>query len=377
MKRSVAIIAGQLAVGGAERQLYLWLANLDRARFEPVVVTLHPDENDFWEGPIEALGIPIIRVSRRHNRMARLLEITRCLRPYQPELIHAWHLFASPYAGATARLLGAKGSLGSHRGSYEFFRESVLNARLTFFLTSGIVVNSRSTGQALAESYYKSSRERIHVIPNAVEDRVERRELTRAVLAHSWGLSTDDVWIGSMGRLEELKRFDLLLEAVARLRKREPRVRLLLVGSGPKLDDLNRQAETLGIRDITVFTGADPDARNWLSALDVFCFPSTDEGLPNVIMEAAVAALPIVAWDRPFLQELLVNGSSGLLVETGNIPALEEGLLRVIRDPQLARRLGGTAREQILVNFGLNRFVNRMTDTYDGVFCPRRVLAAA
>jgi len=51
---NIAIIAGQLVVGGAERQLYLWLANLDRERFNPIVLTLHPGYGDYWEKPVEA-----------------------------------------------------------------------------------------------------------------------------------------------------------------------------------------------------------------------------------------------------------------------------------------------------------------------------------
>ena len=54
---NVVIIAGQLVVGGAERQLYLWLANLDRNRFDPIVLTLHPGHGEFWEDPIRELGI--------------------------------------------------------------------------------------------------------------------------------------------------------------------------------------------------------------------------------------------------------------------------------------------------------------------------------
>ena len=57
-KYKVAIIAGQLVIGGEERQLYLWLANMYRKRFDPLVITLNPFHNDSWETPIEALGIP-------------------------------------------------------------------------------------------------------------------------------------------------------------------------------------------------------------------------------------------------------------------------------------------------------------------------------
>lgn len=54
---SIAIIAGQLAVGAAERQLYLWLSYLDQSRFEPVVVTVHPDCGDHWESAIESITV--------------------------------------------------------------------------------------------------------------------------------------------------------------------------------------------------------------------------------------------------------------------------------------------------------------------------------
>jgi hypothetical protein len=145
---SIAIIAGQLVVGGAEKQLYLWLACLDRTRFTPVVVTLHPGFNDYWESRIEALSIPVFGIPQRRNRLARLLEILRVLRPYHPKLIHGWHLFASAYAGTAAKLMGVK-SIGSLRGSFQSFRNSQLESILSLALVDSMVVNSYSAGEQL------------------------------------------------------------------------------------------------------------------------------------------------------------------------------------------------------------------------------------
>ncbi|MDD4042907.1 MAG: glycosyltransferase, partial [Anaerolineaceae bacterium] len=93
-KRKVAIIAGQLVVGGAERQLYLWLAHMDRDKFDPLVITLHPNHNDYWEKPIEDLGIPLFRVAQRPAKMGRLVEIIKILRSFDPDIIHGWHFFS-------------------------------------------------------------------------------------------------------------------------------------------------------------------------------------------------------------------------------------------------------------------------------------------
>src|SRR5215469_4719903 len=98
-RQNLAIVAGQLVVGGAERQLFLWLSNLDRAKYNPVVLSLHPGYKDYWEDPIQKLGIPLLFVPPRRNKLFRLLDITAKLRTQRPDLIHGWHLFASPYAG--------------------------------------------------------------------------------------------------------------------------------------------------------------------------------------------------------------------------------------------------------------------------------------
>jgi len=361
---NIAIIAGQLVVGGAERQLYLWLSHLDRSRFEPVVLTLHPDCGDYWEVAIESLGIPLLRVPRRRNPLARLLEITRKLRPYRPHLVHGWHLFASPYAGATAILLGARASLGSLRGSFDAYLRHRTQSILTEWLTDGILVNSVSAAQQLARTPRRAQR-RIYTVPNAVEDRIEERARARARLAQKYSIEPRRIWIGSTGRFEESKRFDLLLEVTALLHRRGEDIHLVLIGYGAGLSALRSGAESLGLSDRVTFTGQDADARLWMSALDIFCFLSLDEGLPNAVMEAAAAGVPVVAWRTPFLEELLDEGRSAVLVPPTNLEALEQALGTLIREPGTRDRLGRSGRSYVLANFSIGRFVQGITKTYE------------
>lgn len=361
---NIAIIAGQLVVGGAERQLYLWLSNLDRRRFDPVVVTLHPDCGDYWETPIESLGIPLLRVARRRNPMVRLLEVTRALRPYGPHLVHGWHSFASPYAGASAMLLGARASLGSLRGSFDAYKRHRTLSILTEWLTDGILVNSRSAARQLAGAG-RGTRRRIFTVPNAVEDRIEERTRARARLAERCSIEPGRVWIGSTGRFEESKRFDLLLDAMASLRRRGENVQLVLIGYGDGLAALRSRSESLGLSDRVTFTGQDADARLWMSALDIFCFLSLDEGQPNAVMEAAAAGVPVVAWRTPFLEELLDDGRSAVLVPAGDLEALGEALRTLIHEPGTRDRVGRVGRSYVLANFSVGRLVAGITTTYD------------
>jgi glycosyltransferase involved in cell wall biosynthesis len=364
--QTIAIIAGQLVLGGAERQLYLWLSNLDRSRFRPVVVTLHPDCEDYWESAIELLDVPLLRIASRRNPLPRLLEIMRALRPYNPQLIHGWHLFASPYAGAAAILLGARASLGSLRSSFDAYRRHRMQSILTEWLTDGIVVNSASAAERLAP-LRRRARRRIYTVPNAVEDEMEERPHARARLSLKYSIPPARLWIGSAGRFVASKRFDLLLEMTALLHRRSEDVHLVLVGDGPLRKGLQAKAQSLDISDRVTFTGEVAEARLWMSALDIFCFLSEDEGLPNAVMEAAAAGVPVVAWRTPFLEELLDEGRSAVLVAPGNLQALEEALVSLIHDPAARDRLGRRGRSHVLGNFGVRRFVEAMTSAYETV----------
>ena len=362
-KCSVAIIAGQLVVGGAERQLYLWLSHLDRERFDPVVLTLHPGHDDCWEKPIEALGIPLIGVPRRRNRIARLMDVIRGLRPYQPRLIHGWHLFASSYAGVTAKLLGAR-SLGSLRGSYRVFRGSPPLAGATLSLLDAILANSHSAGDQLSEMS-RHGGQRVYTVQNAVEEHKYDRLAVRTELMQRFGLSHTSTWIGSMGRLDAAKRFDITLNTLALLLKRSGDFHLLMIGDGPERARLESLAEALGIAGHVTFAGEVPGAAAWLGALDIFCFTSLDEGLPNAVMEAAVAGLPIVAWRLPFIEEILEKDETALLVEPEDLVGLGDALLGLAKSPELRAKLGQAARNHVLERFSVERFVNRMTSVYE------------
>jgi glycosyltransferase involved in cell wall biosynthesis len=362
--QTIAVIAGQLCLGGAERQLYLWLSNLDRDQFRPVVITLHPDSDDYWERPVEALGIDVLRIPRRRSKVRRLAAITRALRSYRPDLVHGWHLFASPYAGAAARFVGARASLGSVRGSFRAYARAAMTASLTDLLTDGLVVNSAAVARQI-EGKHRLVPQRVFAVPNAVDPVVGDRAQARSRFAERWKIPDSRIWLASIGRFEKSKQFDLLLEVTASLANEGKNLHLFLIGYGEGMDELKALAKALGVEDRITFTGADAEARFWMKAFDVFCFTSMDEGLPNVVMEAAAAGVPVLAWRTEFLRELLGDGQSAVLVEPGNVRAFRESLHALIENREYRRCLGEAARREVLTNFGVPKFVRRLSAVYE------------
>lgn len=362
-KIRIAIIAGQLVVGGAERQLYLWLSNLDRSRFSPVVLTLHPGHGDYWEKPIENLDIPLFRISPQKNRIKRLFDIINILKQSNPQIIHGWHLFTSPYAGLSAILLGAIG-LGSLRDSIRKFYQHFLSALFTLIVTDGIIVNSKSAAIELQKVRLRT-RQRCFIIQNALVNHTARYR-SRNDLISCIHLNETKTIVGSIGRLDQKKRFDLLLKTMALLKTEHP-YHLIIIGDGPERENLEKLTGRLGIIDRVTFMGEIANAEAWLKAFDIFAYTSLDEGMPNVIMEAAAAELPIITWQLPFYEELLTNEVSGLLVEPKNIEKMKECIIRLATSEELRLRLGKAARGNMLENFSLERYIHNMTNAYETV----------
>ena len=337
---------------------------MDRERFQPVVITLHPGQGDYWEQSIEKLGIPLYKVPRYKNRLWRLHKIIRILRQPQTDLIHGWHTFASPYAGMSAKVLGAK-SLGGIRSSIQALDQS-WETHLTRLLCDAIVSNSLTTAQAY-RAKLRRKKQGVYTVQNAINTSFANRDTARNYLINAFNLPMDAIWVASIGRMYPLKRFDLLIHLAEKIKSTTTKVHFVLIGDGPEKPAMESQSQDLGLQDLVTFTGEVPLVSRWMKGFDIFCFPSTDEGMPNVIMEAAAAGLPILAWRYPFIEELLVNGEMALLVQPGDLEGMGKALRTLIHNPQLRQQLGGAAQSHVNNNFSVERYIQEMTAIYDSL----------
>ena len=144
----------------------------------------------------------------------------------------------------------------------------------------------------------------------------------------------------------------MLIRAWQQVSARQPAARLLLVGDGPLRDSLQALAWELGCRDSVLFAGARENVPDLLRAADLFVLPSHYEACCNAILEAQASGLPVVACDTGGNPELIDSGATGWLVRPGSPDALAEGILAVLADDQLRRRIGRAARDQAVAACG-------------------------
>jgi glycosyltransferase involved in cell wall biosynthesis len=161
-----------------------------------------------------------------------------------------------------------------------------------------------------------------------------------------FGLSQDCLVVGSVGRFEPVKGYDILLRAAGLLRARQPKVQFLLAGDGEEAPRLKRLANELRIGDRVIFPGWQQELPQVLSALDLFVLPSRNEGMGRVLVQAMAMGTPIVATRVGGIPEVLGEGEAGLLVAPDDPIELASAIERLLTDKDLARKIGEAGRRR-------------------------------
>jgi glycosyltransferase involved in cell wall biosynthesis len=174
--------------------------------------------------------------------------------------------------------------------------------------------------------------------------------------------------VGSVGRLNEVKRFDILLRAVAEVRASRPEVALLLVGDGPERPALERLAAALGLGEVVRFAGYQPQPEAFHAAFDAFALTSRSEGFPVSLLEAWAAGKPAVATAVGGLPDIVRDGADGLLVPFGptaaTVSAVAAALRRLYDNTALRSQLGAAGRARVVAEYTLDRLTERYAAVY-------------
>jgi glycosyltransferase involved in cell wall biosynthesis len=202
-----------------------------------------------------------------------------------------------------------------------------------------VLATSRHSAERLAVDYGLDP-ELLRVVPEPIDLARWRQALEDAP-----GAPAETPAILCVAHLYPRKDVATLLDALARL----PGMSLHVVGTGPELERLEKQARRLQLADRVQFLGHVSFER--LAAeyrrADVFCLPSRQEGFGIVFLEAMAAGLPIVAAGAAAVPEVVADGECGILVEPGNAVALASAIERLLANPDERRRLGAAGRRRV------------------------------
>ena len=214
---------------------------------------------------------------------------------------------------------------------------------------------------------------RITVVHNGVDLQAVSRAKDAPSVRREWGLPAAAPLLITVGRLTPAKGHRDLLKAAAVLSRdsRWLELRLLIVGAGALLPELQREAEQLGLQQRVIFTGFQRDVLPFVLAADVFVLPSIQEGLSLSALEAMALGKPVVACRVGGTPEVVVDGETGLLVAPGHPRELAAALERLLADPEKARAMGEAGRRRAQEAFDLEQMVTKIERIYRDLIAER------
>jgi glycosyltransferase involved in cell wall biosynthesis len=352
---NVCFLAGTLAKGGAERQLYYMLRALQQSGARSRVLCFAKGE--YWEAEILKLGVPVIHVGA--SKLGRLRQILHELRKERPDILQSAHFYTNAYAQVAARILGIQ-EIGAIRcdlisevsGKHPWLR------RISLSSLRVAAANSRAAIKS-AEEYGMDS-QCLRFLPNVVD--------TDYFRPSPWGERSGICVLGA-GRLAEQKRFDRFLRVVARARERvSEKVRVCIAGDGPLRAWLEATAAEVGFKPGEVqFTGQVDDMLAWYRAADVFLLTSGYEGTPNVVLEAMASGLPVVATRVGDVPEVITDGVTGYLAQADDEDGLADRLELLLRFPELRERMSRVSRAHIAANHAAQNLAGYLRSLYGGL----------
>lgn len=335
--------------GGVPVKLLRLAKEIDPERGRLVFTVFQPAVLD---DVISRLGSRVRQVgSVSPVRIVRALD--RAIEEERPDVVCSHHT-----RGLITGYLAAKRHglpLIHHEHSSAHYRQGLgrLAAQAVLPRVDRIICNSLYTLRSIQAAYPGSAGKLCHI-----HDPVVERPATTPAQAvrEELGLSATDLVIGHIGGLIPERDQSTLIQAVDRLRRSYPGVKLVLVGDGPERARLEALVHRLHMGALVRFTGY-RDPGDLLGVMDLYVNPCVDEGFGIAVVEAMLAGLPVVIADAGSHPELIVDGECGFLYEPGNSEDLAARLQWLIDHPVDARGMGARARLHAQQQFSPGRFI--------------------
>jgi glycosyltransferase involved in cell wall biosynthesis len=349
--RPIVLVTRGLRGGGAERQLVNLLHGLSQRADAPpaVLLDLQPkDEAPFLARKLADANVPVRRVPPETAALAQLaglcgtdeaarlsaslswappdlrndiLRLVPELLRLRPAVVHGWQDTSGPAAAVAGLAAGVPRVAISTRNlnptHFGYFRPYMPAVYRRLAAEPGMILtNNSDAGARDYERWLGLHAGRFQVVRNGI-DAVELQppdDAEKAALKARLGLPPGARLVGGMFRLQAEKRPLLWLRAARLVLERRPEAWFAIFGSGPMLGRMRRLAARLGLRHRLVLAGETAEPFAALSLFDVCLLTSRQEGTPNVMLEASLAGVPVVATDVGGTAETVLPGITGLLV---------------------------------------------------------------
>jgi glycosyltransferase involved in cell wall biosynthesis len=369
----------EATVGGTRRHLISLVSRIDRHSFEvevagPTVRHGALGDTQFRE-QINQLGIPFHPIEmQREIRLGpdlkALLQLSNLIRRGRFDLVHT-HSSKAGFLGRFAARLNGVPTVYTPNGFY-FLSARSAGQREIFLrleqlagqLTDRIIAVSTSERQAVIENHIVKD-SKVVMIPNGIDLTAHQVDsAARARIRAELNIPSESLVVGTVSRHIAQKDPPTLIRAFQRILTAMPETRLLWCGEGELQPETEKLAHDLQLSHAVQFLGFRPDVLDIMNAFDVFVLSSLFEGLPYSVLEAMARELPIVATNVIGNRDVVIDGTTGLLVPPSDPQLLAEAVVQLLSNPTRRQQLGRNGRVLVGRSYCIGQMVKDTEEVY-------------
>lgn len=357
-------VISDVGIGGAGRWLLYLLKEIDRSRFDIKVVI---PQDSLLKKPIGELGFETIGVSGMADRSldgATVKTLYGIFRREKPRIVHT---HASLSARIAARLAGTGAVVHTKHciDNPKTGMKKQLGALINRGLSSKAIAVSKAVGQNIIDSGMPS--DMVEVIYSGIDELREYTVPERGAARKKWGINGPDIVVGVVARLSEVKGHSYFIQAGALAAGAAENLRFLIVGGGPKEQELKEQVKRLGLEERVIFTGYMENVTEAYNIMDINVMASLSEALCLSLIEGMSIGKPCIGTDTGGIPEVIQEGLNGFIVPVKDAGALAEAIMKLASDEWLRARMGQYGRQWVRQNFKGDAMARKIERLYEGL----------
>ncbi len=368
--KKILYIAISSQTGGVPRHILQALRHAKEYGYKVAVAA--PDDGDYYPW-FRQQAAGMLKVSLKPYSFRSLWKIRCYIRKNRIELVHSHGKGAGMYARPLKLLCPGIKVVHTFHGVYIEEYGVLLRAiycqierRLRHWTDHFICVSQSERKEAMRLRF--ADRKRTSVICNGVEpEHFQGVIINRNQYLKEFGFPQNAYLIGCVARLEQMKGHQYLLSAFAKLIKKHPQCRLVLVGDGPERESIEAQIQEQNLGSFVCLTGFRHDVPQLLKLFDMFVSASLKEGMPYTLIEALAAGTPVTATDVIGNRDVIHGGKNGFLVRAESAEDLAEMLDYAVRNSELCKKYSVQGQRMVHALFTEERFAGRLFGVYDKV----------
>ncbi|MFC1806933.1 glycosyltransferase [Candidatus Omnitrophota bacterium] len=358
---NIALVDGQLDYGGAERQLYEIATKLDKTKFRPIVFCLSKNDYPFGQ-KLRKEGIKVYVIERGfHFNPMRAIRLANLFKEERVNIVHSFLHTAAFYSSLACMISPANYHISSVR-SLETGRPGPLRFFDKWALKRSDIVTANSKAAAeFARKKFSVADDKIVMVYNGIN--IDTFSPSETTIRTELGIGGHDKVITIISKDSQAKNISAFFELADHVSAVASNTYFLLVGRGLGKEGTTQYVNISNSKRI-IPLGERFDIPNILNGSDIFVLTSRSESLPNAVMEAMAVAKPVIATKVGGVPELVVDGETGLLVESGDTENLVKSTMKLLKNEDLRRDMGKKGRGRIKNMFSLDRMIDDLHRLY-------------